>query len=184
MEVKAKCQNMDAEYAERTKARQMEIQACSKALSFLSSDEAHDLFSKTLGFVQTRSTQNSKRREQTAKVLEKAALKYQDPDLSLLATKARIDAFTEVKAKIQDMVDKLVKEKEDEIKKKDFCIAEINTIEADTEQKQRDKGDLEAKIDDLTTTVATLAKDIETLKAEVAEMAVQLKRAGENREKM
>merc|ERR1719324_403152 len=118
-----------------------------------------------------------------ALTIPRGAQEFQDPDLALLATKARIDAFTEVKAKIQDMVDKLVQAKEDEIKKKDFCIAEINTNEADTEQKQRDKGDLEAKIDDLTTTVATLTKEIETLKAEVAEIAVQLKRAGENREK-
>merc|ERR1719171_341942 len=184
MEVKAKCEAMDAEYAERVKARQLEMAACSKALVFLSSDEAHELFGRTLGFVQTRSTHNSKRRAATAKLLAAAAQKFQNPDLALLATKARIDAFTEVKAKIQDMVDKLVQEKEDEIKKKDFCIAELNTNEAETEQKQRDKGDLEAKIDDLTTTVATLTKDIETLKAEVAEMAVQLKRAGEDREKM
>merc|ERR1719399_1330302 len=45
MEVKAKCEAMDAEYAERTKTRQLEITAVSKALAFLSSDEAHDLFS-------------------------------------------------------------------------------------------------------------------------------------------
>merc|ERR1719359_592844 len=126
-----------------------------------------------------RSTRHSMRREQTAKLLIKAAHKFQDPDLSLLATKARIDAFTEVKAEIQKMIDKLVKEKEDEIKKKDFCVAELNTNEADTEQKQRDKADLAVKIDDLTTTVATLSKEIETLKAEVAETEKQLKRAGE-----
>merc|ERR1719316_1066424 len=123
--------------------------ACSKALTFLSSDDARDLFGRTLGFMQMQSTHNSKRRDVTAKLLTAAAHKFQDPDLSLLATKARIDAFTEVKEKIQDMVDKLVKEKEDEIKHKDFCIAEINTNEADTEAKTRDKGDLEAKIQDM-----------------------------------
>ena len=65
---------MDQEYEERTKTktRQLEIQAVSKALAFLSSDEAHD--------------------------------------------------FTKVKKYIQDMVDKLIKEREDEIKHKDFCV--------------------------------------------------------------
>merc|ERR1719405_347872 len=43
--------------------------------------------------------------------------------------------------------------------------------------------DLEAKIEDLTMTIDTTAKAIETLKAEVAELQVQLKRAGEDREK-
>merc|ERR1719316_834539 len=126
--------------------------ACSKALTFLSSDDARDLFGRTLGFMQMQSTHNSKRREQTAKLLTAAAHKFQNPDLSLLATKARIDAFTEVKAKIQDMVDKLVKEKEDEIKHKDFCIDKLNSNEMATEGKTRDKADLEAKVEDLTTT--------------------------------
>merc|ERR1719405_465455 len=43
--------------------------------------------------------------------------------------------------------------------------------------------DLEAKIEDLTMTIDTTAKAIETLKAEVAELQVQMKRAGEDREK-
>merc|ERR1740133_202702 len=53
--LKEQCQNVDQEYEERTKTRQMEIQAVSKALAFLSSDEAHDLFSRTLGFIQVSS---------------------------------------------------------------------------------------------------------------------------------
>merc|ERR1719389_1430578 len=97
--------------------------------------------------------------------------------LSTLAVKARLDAFTKVKKSIQDMVDKLVKEKEDEIKHKDFCIEEINNNERDTEMKERDKADAQAKIEDL-------AMTIDTLKAQVADLQVQMKRAGEDREKM
>merc|ERR1719161_2832971 len=52
--LKEQCASMDAEYEERVKLRQQEIQACSKALAFLSSDEAHELFSRTLGFMQIR----------------------------------------------------------------------------------------------------------------------------------
>merc|ERR1719281_700487 len=37
--LKEQCQNMDQEYEVRTKTRQLEIQATSKALAFLSSDE-------------------------------------------------------------------------------------------------------------------------------------------------
>merc|ERR1719388_704569 len=61
-ELKMQCQNIDQEYEERVKTRQLEIQACSKALAFLSSDEAHELFSRTLGFVQVRSSSKSTRR--------------------------------------------------------------------------------------------------------------------------
>merc|ERR1719191_1034240 len=176
---------MDQEYEERTKTRQLEIQAVSKALAFLSSDEAHDLFTRTFNpaLVQMRSAGHSQRRVQVSKALSDAAQKFQDPRLSALATQARLDAFTKVKKSIQDMVDKLIKEKEDEIKHKDFCIEELNNNERDTEMKERDKKDLEALIDDLSMSIDTLAKEIENLKAEVAEIQVQLKRAGEDREK-
>merc|ERR1719265_2684323 len=181
--LKEQCQNVDQEYEERTKTRQLEIQATSKALAFLSSDEAHDLFTRTFNFMQVRSTIRDKRRMQVSTALSQASKKFKDPSLAQLAVSARLDAFTKVKKAIQDMVDKLIKEKTDEIKHKDFCIEELNSNEADTEMKQRDKADLEAKIDDLAMQIDTLAKEIEALKAEVAEIQVQLKRAGEDREK-
>jgi len=182
-DLKERCANMDAEYEERTKTRQLEIQAVSKALAFLSSDEAHDLFTRTFNFVQVKATLSSKRRTVVSKALDVAAKKFQDPRLSTLAVQARLDAFTKVKKSIQDMVDKLIKEKEDEIKHKDFCIEELNNNERDTEMKERDRDDLIAKIDDLASTIDTLAKEIEVLKADVAELQVQMKRAGEDREK-
>jgi outer membrane murein-binding lipoprotein Lpp len=161
----------------------LEIQAVSKALAFLASDEAHDLFTRTFNFVQMKTAIQSVRRNKVATVLSIAAKKFQDPRLSTLAVQARLDAFTKVKKSIQDMVDKLIKEKEDEIKHKDFCIEELNNNERDTEMKERDRDDLVAKIDDLTSTIDTLAKEIEALKADVAELQVQMKRAGEDREK-
>merc|ERR1719379_790939 len=181
--LKEQCQNIDQEYEERTKTRQLEIQATSKALAFLSSDEAHDLFTRTFNFIQIHSSVSNKRRTQISKALTLASQKFQDPRLSALATQARLDAFTKVKKSIQDMVDKLIKEKQDEIKHKDFCVEELNNNERDTEMKERDKADLLAKIDDLAMTIDTLSKEIETLKADVAELQVQMKRAGEDREK-
>merc|ERR1719311_965554 len=62
-DVKDKCANFDAEYAERTKTRQMEMQAVAKAMEFLTSDEAHELFSRSLGasFVQKSSLSNKRK---------------------------------------------------------------------------------------------------------------------------
>jgi len=174
---------MDAEYEERTQTRQLEMQAVGKALGFLNSDEAHDLFTRSFNFAQVFSKLNSKKRDQISKILSKAAQKAKDPELSLLAVKARMDAFKEVKANIQKMVDKLVKEKEDEIKKKDYCIVEITQNEHDIQAKTVDKNDLEAKIDDLKSSIHELNTEIEALKAEIAELQVQIKRSGENREK-
>merc|ERR1719281_507606 len=81
------------------------------------------------------------------------------------------------------MIAQLLKEKQDEIKHKDFCVEDFNTNALQTERKDREKSDLLAKIEDLKMTIETLTKEIAALKAEIAEMEVQLKRAGENREK-
>merc|ERR1711957_331547 len=74
-------------------------------------------------------------------------------------------------------------EKADEIKHKDFCVDEFNTNQLQTEKKDRSKEDLLALIEDLDLTIKTLTSEIDALKSEVAEMQVQMKRAGEDREK-
>merc|ERR1719194_343101 len=173
----------DAEWEERQKARQEEIQACSEALAILSSDDAHDTFTKTFNFVQVQRAQESSKRDAAAKVLFTAAKTYGNPQLAALATQVRLDAFTKVKAAIDEMVTALLKEKEDEIKHKDFCTDGLNKNERAQELKARDIDELEAKIADLTATIDELTKSIATLESEIAEMQTQLKRAGEDREK-
>merc|ERR1712224_1019106 len=91
--------------------------------------------------------------------------------------------FTRVKKAIDDMIAQLLVEKADEIKHKDFCVDEFNTNELQTEEKERAKSDLTAKIEDLESTIDQLTKAIDTLKSKIAEMQVQMKRAGEDREK-
>merc|ERR1719503_323854 len=181
--LKEKCSMTDGEWEERQKTRQLEMEACSKALAVLSSDDAHDLFTKTFNFAQKESSMHSERRTQASKLLSAVAQKMQNPRLATLAVRVRLDAFTRVKKAIDDMVSQLLKEKEDEIKHKDFCVDEFNTNELQTEKKERAKQDLTAKIEDLDSTIEQLTKAIDTLKSEVAEMQVQMKRAGEDREK-
>merc|ERR1719460_1797995 len=173
----------DGEWEERQKTRQLEMEACSKALAVLSSDDAHDLFTKTFNpsFVQTE--MHSERRSQASKLLSAVAQKFQNPRLATLAVRVRLDAFTRVKKAIDDMVSQLLKEKADEIKHKDFCVDEFNTNQLQTEKKTRAKQDLTAKIEDLENTIKSLSDAIAQLKSEVAEMQVQMKRAGEDREK-
>merc|ERR1719413_266356 len=185
MMLKEKCSMTDSEWEERQKTRQLEMEAVSKALAVLSTDDAHDLFTKTFNpsLLQKESAQHSERRTQASKLLQAAAKKLQNPRLATLAVRVRLDAFTRVKKAIDDMVAQLLKEKEDEIKHKDFCIDEFNSNELQTEKKEREKSDLTAKIEDLELTIKQLTEAIDALKAEIAEMQVQLKRAGEDREK-
>jgi len=185
MMLKEKCSTTDAEWEERQKTRQMEMEACSKALAVLSSDDAHDLFTKTFNpaFMQTESKIQSERRTKAAQLISEVAKKLHSPRLTALATKVRLDAFTRVKKAIDDLVAQLLKEKEDEIKHKDFCVEEFNTNQLQTEKKEHEKEDLLALIEDLELQIKTLTSEIDTLKAEITEMNVQMKRAGEDREK-
>jgi len=181
--VKSKCTSLDAEYAERTKTRQMEIEGTNKALSFLTSDEAHDLFTKTFNPSFVQKLVQASKRSAVSSVLVRANKHIRDPRLAMLQAKVRNSAFDKVVRDIQDMVEKLVKEKQDEIELRDFCIEEFHSNQLMTEQSSRDKADLEARIDDLATTVKTLTQEIKDLGTAMNEAQVQLKRAGEDREK-
>jgi hypothetical protein len=182
MNLKETCAMTDAEYEQRVKERQIEIEGVGKALEILTSDDAHDLFTKTFSLVQMKSTSKSKRRQDAAKLLADIAKKTNNPRLSALAVHVRLDAFKKVIKAIDDMIAELMKEKKDEIAHRDYCIENLNNNERNTERKDREKKDVLALIDDLTVTIETLTKEIETLKSEISEMQLQLKHAGEDRE--
>ena len=48
-------------WEERQKARQEELKGCAEALAILSSDDAHDTFTRTFNFVQTRAEKDGRR---------------------------------------------------------------------------------------------------------------------------
>merc|ERR1719331_692300 len=134
--LKEQCVLFNEEYEARTKTRQLEITAVSKALAFLSSDEAQDLVSRTFSFVQVRSSKHAARRNNVVNELASISKRFKDPRISALAVAARLDAFTKVKKSISDMIDQLAKEQEEEVQFKDFCVEEINTNEKETQQKE------------------------------------------------
>eukprot|EP00397_Hematodinium_sp_SG-2012_P017840 GEMP01018254.1.p1 GENE.GEMP01018254.1~~GEMP01018254.1.p1 ORF type:complete len:652 (+),score=206.87 GEMP01018254.1:22-1977(+) len=177
MDLKEKCQMTDQEWESRQKKRQDEIAAVSQALNILSGDDAHDTFSRTFSFVQVNSN-----RQEAANVLQKAAVKFNDPKLSALATKVRLDAFTKVKEAIDGMIAILLKEKDDEVKTRDFCIKSLDENERQTTKTNRDHRDVKGKIEQLTQNIENLAKTIDELNAEIKELNNQLQLAGEERE--
>jgi len=184
MMLKEKCEMTDKEWEERTKTRQLEMEAVSKALAILSGDDAHHTFTRTFNpeFLQKEGANGRVMRSKAAELLKAVATKVGNPRLSALATRVRLDAFTRVKKAIDDMISQLLKEKDDEIKHRDFCIEEFNKNALETERKDREKSDLTKKIEDLAMTIETLAQEIDALKADIAEMQAQLKKAGEDRE--
>ena len=80
------------------------------------------------------------------------------------------------------MIAQLLKEKEDEIKHEEFCVGEFNRNQLQTERKDCGKEELIAKIEELETTIKHITEATETLKADIPEMQVQLKRVVDDRE--
>jgi len=181
--LKEKCSTTDAEWEERQKTRQLEMEACSKALAVLSSDEAHALFTNTFNAAFVQVSETSERQNAAAKLLRQVALRVDSPRLAAIAMKVKLDAFVRVKKAIDDMISQLMAEKQDEIKHKDFCVDEFNTNQVQTERKEAEKLDLLALIENLQLQIKTLTGEIDTLKSEIAELNLNMKRGGEDREK-
>jgi ABC-type phosphate transport system auxiliary subunit len=181
LNLKETCQMTDQEFEERTKTRQEEIQAVSQALAILSSDDAHDTFTSTFNFVQVSQKEQSKR-ESAEQILYHVAKEAGNPRLATLATRMRLDGFEKVIKEVDGMIADLKKEKDDDVKMKDFCIEALHKNEVATEMKKRDIEALQAKVEDLKAHIDELTKAIATLNSEVEETRIQVKRAGEDRE--
>lgn len=182
--LKEKCSQIDKEFEERQATRAQEIMAVGKALEFLSSDEAHDLFSRTFNFIQLSTSTHtmSASRAKAAAVLRAAAQKAHNPRLSAMATRVKLDAFTKVKAAIDAMVEDLKKEQADEVAKKDYCTSEFNANEKETSDATRKSEQLSAKKADLESKIEMLVNDLKTANESIASNQTELKKAGEDRE--
>lgn len=168
----------EQEYQARSKSRADEITAVSEAIGILSGDDAHASFEGTFNsFVQVRSqTRNS-----ASSLLSAAAEKFQSPKLAALALQAKLDAFTKVKAAIDQMVKDLLAKKDAEIKKRDFCIASINENELSQKDTERDIEKHTAAIATLEGEIDELKKNIATNEALIAELQKDVKDAGIDR---
>jgi len=185
--LKEKCKATDSQYKERLRLRQDEMEAVSKALTILSGDDARDLFSRAIaydekGFLQTEKRSRSLRRTQAAELLTMAAKKLHSSQLSALAYSVRLDAFTQVKKSIDELVSQLLKDQIDEKKQKEFCDNAFKKNKLKTEKKKRQKKDLSARIEALTSGIDKFNNNIADLKEEIADMQQELKEAGEGRE--
>merc|ERR1719159_1584704 len=182
--LKKQCGKADANFASRKKSRLEEIQAVSEAIEILMGDEARDAMDTTFSFLQIASDQSSdKHRQEAAAVLRKGAAKSHSPELSMLASSVELDAFTKVKAMIDKMIATLKAQQSDEVKKHDWCKAELQENEMSTAKEKDLKADLEAKSGELESTIKTLSEEIEKAKLDIDNLNMELQRASENRKK-
>merc|ERR1719221_1480300 len=156
------CANAEKNFNARKAARLEETKAVSETIEILTQDDARDAMSGTFNFLQTSSQQQS--RKAAAEALRTFARKTHNPQLSLLANSVELDAFTKVKKAIDDMIAMLKKQQADEVKKNDWCKAEIHENEMATEKAEDLKADLEARIAELAEKIKALEDGIQMRK--------------------
>jgi hypothetical protein len=123
-------------------------------------------------------------------LLQKVAKAYQARELSQLALRIRAtvasssgnDPFAKVKDMITEMVEKLVKEAQEEAEHKAFCDKEMAETEAKKADKEEEVDDLNTKIDRAAAKIAKLKETIALLEEELGKIAAEQKTADETRQ--
>jgi len=184
MELTKQGEDAATAYEARKKDRLGEIQAVSATIEILTSDEARDAFNGAYKFIQmSMRTRRMSSRQLAAQKLRAAARKTKNPELSILATKVELDAFTKIKKMIEDLIVKLKTQQADEVKKNDWCKSEFQENTMETMKAEDLKKDQEVAIEDLGTAIKTLTDEVEAGKALVAQLQLDMQRAGEARVK-
>jgi len=181
--LKETCTDADKNFETRKAARLQEIKAVSETIEILTSDESKDLFKDSFSFLQVSEQRHSDLRRKASALLRGVAAKVNAPELSILATNVELDAFTRVKKAIDDMIAQLKAQQGDEVKKHDWCNAELHSNEVATMKTEDKKADLTAKVEDLASTLARLTDEIAQANTNIAQLQVDMQRASENRKK-
>jgi len=174
--MKATCETADKNFEERKKLRMQEIEAVAQTIQILTEDDARDAMTGTYSFIQQAKEVDVNRRR-AADRLREVAKKAHSPQLSILATSVELDAFTKVKKAIDDMIATLKTQQADEVKKVDWCKAELQQNEMTSAKTEDRKSDMQAKASELESNVHTLEEGILEAQKQISQAQVELQSA-------
>jgi chromosome segregation ATPase len=168
-DVNEKSDEDKAELARRVAAQSEELTAIKETVGILTAEESRAHFEKTkpASFLQLsarvamRSKSLEEKRSRVVEVLRRANI----PELSLLATRTQLAAFDEIKKMIADLIKDLNQKKADEIKKRDYCIAEFDSNKKETDETSNEIEDLGAEVEKLEAKSKALAEAIKNTDA-------------------
>merc|ERR1719217_191303 len=207
-DTKKTCEERATEWDERKKLRAEEIAAIQEAIGILHSDDARDTFKKSfdsqgLFFTQTGELRHRHPHKGQAKsaLSLMMSLASSSKDVRIAAVVAALqdkqpkdeappsddvnleDPFKEVIKMIDDIIAELETEEGDDLKTKEQCEKERmeNTQEAKRVAKEIDTN--VETIDRLTAQILAANKTIQTIKAEIADLEIEIRDAGDNRAK-
>jgi len=187
------CKEKQKEWSEREKIRGEELLTISSTIKILNDDETLTLFKKTLPVPQPTFLQVSQHARR-GDVRDKAILAIREGqsrghgqhasrlELVVLALHAKHTSFNKVLKMIDEMVALLIKEQNDDEKKKEYCKKEMGSTEDQMKEMKSDISDLSKAVEEannkmtsITEEIMTLGKGIKALDKQVAESTAQRK---------
>merc|ERR1719316_2342 len=183
--MRLKCDNAQHEYDQRVKTRNEELKAVSETIGIVTSDDAKDLFAKSMSFVQISASSKfrSRGKDRAANAIRQLATRNRNPRLMAISTSMRLDAFAKVLENIDKTVAALKAEQSEERKQKDDCVTAFQENDKNIAEKSELSDDLGHTIATLATTISELSEAISALKAQVADSQTEMKKASQVREK-
>jgi peptidoglycan hydrolase CwlO-like protein len=180
------CKTKEDEWATRCKIRAEELLAIADTIKMLNSDDALELFKKTLPTpsllqLQTNDKAMKKRALVALQNADMGAKRDFRLDLISLALKGKKVSFDKVLKMIDDMVTLLGTEQTDDDNKKEYCEKLIDKTEDDLNQLELAVSDLGKAIADYKESIATLTDEIAALEDGIKKLDQQVAEATEDR---
>merc|ERR1719420_1700963 len=186
--LKKNCPTKQKEWDERQKIRAEEIKAISETIEMLNSDDALELFKKTLpaaaALIQTSATTRSQLRRVRSLVETAMGSDKQhsvNRRLILAALKSGTGGFEKVNTMIDGMNEVLEGEQVADDKQDVWCLAELDKAKDEAKATEQDVGDLAAAIDSQRDSIETTASEIAALKSGLEDLDKSVAEATEQR---
>merc|ERR1719316_1734764 len=174
--LKTECETAASEWASRQASAKAEMGAIDKASEILSSGVtalvqtgAHKKSLDDDSDDEEDDPQSALRQKLITKI-QRLGRKFHSFGLMQLASVAQSDPFVKIRGLIEDMIEKLLKEAEEEATQKAFCDKEMGASKTSQAQKTATIDKLQARIDGNSAKIAELEEAVKTLEAEVAEI--------------
>jgi len=190
----ATCKRKAGDFESRQQLRTEELDAISKAIEILSSEEVSGHAEKYLpsliaqkkvasALAQVRGSFYGSQQSRAATFLQDRAAKLNSRVLSALAVRVADDPFEKVKKMIKDLIVRLMEEANEEAEHKGWCDTELATNEQTRKEKTAAVEGLHATIDELDASIAQLTQEITELTAQVADLEKAMAEATDLRQK-
>jgi len=164
------CEAKASEWEARQKDAADEMGAIAKAKEILANGVKAFLQVSTKARVVDEDDMEDETRDRLVHVIQKLGAKYHSFALMQLENRCKQDPFGKLKSMIGTMIEKLLKEANEEAEQKAFCDTEIAKSRKSQETKTLRLDKVTAREDTAATTIAELQEAVKTLEAEVAEI--------------